>query len=65
MRCYHAGVSEKRAGLLQRFFDFYAVSIGVTPPPPEKQKWVLIILIAFFVGLVALLVVVANVVSQI
>ena len=49
--------------LLQRFFDFYAVYFGVTPPPPHRQKLVLAALIAFFVVLVGVLVLVAKLVG--
>ncbi len=54
-----------RPGLLQRIFDFYAVSIGVTPPPPHRQKIMLALLIGFFVVLIGVLVLVAKLVSSI
>lgn len=47
-------------GLLQRFFDFYAVYFGVTPPPPHRQKLVLAALIVFFLGLAGVLLLVAK-----
>lgn len=50
-------------GLLQRFFDFYAVYFGVTPPPPHRQKLMLAALVAFFVVLVGVLVLVAKLVG--
>jgi len=49
--------------LLQRFFDFYAVYFGVTPPPPNRQKLMLAALIGFFVVLAGVLVLVAKLVG--
>ena len=56
--------TEARPGLLQRIFDLYAVTIGVTPPPPHRQKLVLLVLIVFLVGLVAVLILVGKLVSN-
>ena len=53
-----------KTSFLQRFFDFYAVYFGVTPPPPNRQKLVLGLLIGFFVGLVGVLILVAKVVGN-
>ncbi|MGZ4814062.1 MAG: hypothetical protein ACXVZV_01540 [Terriglobales bacterium] len=53
-----------RPGLLQRFFDFYAVYFGVTAPPPHRQKLMLGLLVGFVVVLAIVLVVVAKVVSN-
>jgi hypothetical protein len=52
-----------KPGLLQRFFDFYAVYFGVTPPPPSRQKLMLGLLIGFFVVLVGVLLLVAKLVG--
>src|ERR1700750_1337667 len=56
--------SEDRPGLLQRLFDLYAVTIGVTPPPPHRQKLVLVLLTTFIVGLIAVLILVGKLVSS-
>jgi hypothetical protein len=47
-------------GLLQRFFDFYAVYFGVTPPPPHRQKLLLALLVGFFVVLAGVLLLVGK-----
>jgi len=57
-------MNDSRPGLLQRFFDFYAVYFGVTAPPPHRQKLMITLLVAFVVGLVIVLIIVAKVVSS-
>jgi len=52
-----------RPGLLQRFFDFYSVFFGITAPPPSRQKLFVALLLAFFVGVIVMMVVVGKLVS--
>jgi hypothetical protein len=60
----HATQPGEREGLLQRFFHFYAIYLGVTEPPPAKQKIVLAVLLLFFTLLIVGLVLFAEFVAH-
>jgi hypothetical protein len=63
-RPYDDRVTSARKGLLERFFDFYSISFGITAPPPAKQKLLFVVLIGFFVLTAIIMFLVAKFASR-